>query len=127
MFISKKSYGPAYLFGKGEFRLPSKYFSLDEILKQTAFKPIRFVDTRNYLFLSYSYERISWSSFLDKSSVQFYVTNKLMKSNDLWDYPGIENDLDNGIPFVPYTSFNSHGNDYLLGWRFAYVIKSCLI
>jgi hypothetical protein len=121
--ITKDSTKCRYLFAKGDFRLKPQYYNIVES-KPPPFLPKRFVQTHKYLFFNYFYGGEGYTTFLDKSSGDFLRVNTINDVQKKREDPGITNDIDGGLGFLPFISFNENGDTYLGAWCFAYQLKA---
>ncbi len=118
--ISDDGYKASAFFASGDFRHP-KYFT-DKL--GPYFNIVFFVKSKQYYFFTYNLDKYFYTSLFDLNKNQLTVLNKFDKLNHNWGGPGIINDIDGGIAFVPKTGENINLKDYLSSWEFAYEIKA---
>ena len=121
--ISKDGYKAYYLFSHGEFRLPTRDITISEIINGKFLTISDLISSKNYLFLSYSYNKIAHTAFLDKISGKFFQSENYFISENK-RIPGFINDIDCGLPFTPKYIFNKNGSEYLMDWYSAFDIKN---
>lgn len=118
--ISDGSYRAAYLFAKAPFRPP-----LHEVGKETpGFNILGMVKTPDRLWLTYFWKDSFYTSFFDSKSHKLIVLNKAAEIDYLGGGPGITNDLDGGMAFVPIYLTGTSNTQFLVSWIYAYEIKA---
>ncbi len=120
--IDQDGYKPCYLFGHGDFRIPTRDITISEVIQGRFLTISNLIGTKNYLFLSYFYNKTLHTAFLNKASGKFFMTKNYWESEK--KIAGFMNDIDCGLPFTPKYIFKKDGSEYLLSWYSAYDIKN---
>jgi len=118
--INDSSFHAAYLFAKAPFRLP-----LNDVGKETAgFNILGMVKTPDRLWLTYFWKDSFFTSFFDSKNQKLIVLNKAVEIDYLGGGPGITNDLDGGMAFVPIYLARTTKSQFLVSWIYTYEIKT---
>jgi hypothetical protein len=97
------TFQPAYLFAKGDFRWPDnlEINSISPERYSIFFKPGSMLETKQFIFLKYSF-RDRWAILLiDKKKQKTYQGYREGKRGIVNYVPSILNDLDGGLPSTP--------------------------
>lgn len=117
------TYTPVCVLEKGEHKLPMTtegYNPLDDFLKKMSNYLIlnNFLETNKFFILNYELNSTQKLAVIDKKSDKATVMDLTDSEN------GIENDLDNGLPFQPDKYFEIGNEKYLAAFIQPYELKT---
>jgi len=119
--IQDYSFQPAMYFATGDFRRPHQVISLEEAGKY--FDPRLMINTKSFLFIGYDLRKQLYTSYINKDDGDLIILGRT-ESRSIFDLPGIPNDIDAGPAFPPFYYFQEDGEEFLIGWIYAYRLKS---
>ena len=122
---------PAYLFAKGDFRFPNN-FVFDFTKLNDIFRPGEMFETKQYIFLNYSYKGKSAISLINKKTKKVSQAYKNIENTTMpvKTKALIENDLDAGLPFSTkpiFSNYTKDGTEYLATFITPYDLKTYLL
>ncbi len=118
--IDKEKFRPLLLFGDGDFRKPK--YTVNKL--GDTFKYVYITKTKKDIIITYYYDGIFYTSIFELNKNKLIAINKSNKLNHNWGGPGIINDIDGGIPFLPKFGHQLNEQNYLSSWEFSYEIKA---
>ena len=105
----------AYLFSKGEYRWPIdfQFNSIEQVLG--FFKPVEMFESKNFVFLGYSYFDKAALLIINKETNKMYKASKDEGIGFVKTIPYIKNDLDCGLPATRDISYYTEkGIEYIV-------------
>jgi len=120
--IKGKDYQAKYLMAKG------KYSPLiDEPGSQGGdFNLLDIIRTRENLLMRYYLNNFFWLTLFNEKEGKLIVLDKIQQINHRDEGPGIINDLDGGLPFVPKFQILMKDASCLCGYRYSYELKNAI-
>jgi hypothetical protein len=117
----------AYLFSKGDFRWPDNLVLKSLSQGYKLFKPGCMFETKNYIFMEYSFQD-RWAILLiDKKTKKMYQGYKEKKIGIVNYAASILNDIDGGLPSSPehssYFYYFDNDNEYIVTFIYPFELK----
>lgn len=82
------------------------------------------VKSKNRLWLTYFLDNSFYTSYFSNTYNKLYFVNQATKISHGGSGPGIINDIDNGLPFIPKYYLQKEKDAFLISWAYAYEFKS---
>ena len=110
---------PKITIRQGEYRLPKKNLTLDQMLSKKYLMLSKLTETNHFILIRYSISG-SYLALVNKKDYSAKSIN-LEYSNSVYNN-GLTNDIDGGCFLLPDHYYSENGNEYLIGIQYPYQI-----